>query len=209
MPSSPARRTFATRVTAAKHGVRFATIVALAGLAAPPLASAQAGLQAQADECARLARAKDYAAAAACQKKMMRQAMDARPANAPQGPRENRAPSAADTTTVHEPAAATQPDANAETQRALDCTTLNTEATDGPDYAYRLTNNCDRPVTVHLCLAEGPQQPSRKRDTRLPPGESVRWVFAKRGRYEPMTVYNACFKAEQCITPGPVACRDA
>lgn len=193
----------------------------LLGLLMPPLASAQTGaanaaaadLQSQAQECARLARDGDLTAASACQKKLMSAVQAAMPA--PEDMRRMQQDiqeqhKAADENTRHATQDAQQA-ADAGHQRALDCTTLKSSSgkAGGSGYGYSFSSACDQPVTVHLCVADGPQEPSRKRKARLQPGESVRWTFAKRGGYSPMAIHDACFEPDQCAPPpGPVACRE-
>lgn len=190
--------------------------IALAGLVVSLVVSAQTddsgsmptGLQAQ--ECARMARSGDTAAAAACQQKVMRKAGATMPEHKRRIQQHKQPQETAGDKLPHETAPDSRQAGDAGHQRALDCATLSSESTDASNdgYGYVFTSACNQPVSVHLCLADGPEQPSRKRNARLQPGESVRWSFAKRGDYEPMTVYDACFDPEQCKAQGSVACRE-
>lgn len=204
----------------------FGSLISLFAIAQPHDASAApADLESQAQECLRLARSGDRAAANACQQKMMKavQAAMSEPEGMRRMQQESQGRNKAAEKETQPAAPATSQAAQTKHQRARDCTTLSSRSRGSAGdrsgrgsgkagesvYGYGFTNACDQPVTVHLCLADGPQQSSRKRQARLQPGESVRWEFAKRGKYSPLTVHDACFEADQCTSPpGPVACRE-
>lgn len=97
-------------------------------------------------------------------------------------------------------------------QRALKCAKFNGRSAGAGDaqHSYGFTSNCDQPVSVYLCFADGPDRPSQTREKRLQPGGTVQWKFAKQTKYTPLTVYDACFQEQQCgPQPSAIACRES
>lgn len=180
--------------------VAFLLIPALAGAQATPTA-----LEQKARQCEALAQAGDFAGMQACIAELEQQMNAAFPA--------------ADRGLIAEPvnpepaAPSAKPAQHPPDPQARQCVDIVTErgaaAGDHRQWRYRAVNACDRPVTVHFCVVDGPNRPSHRQQSRLAGGAETSWSFTLSDRYEsPLSVYDACFKAERCKPAGAVGCSE-
>lgn len=170
-----------------------------------------AAQQARMLECAQATHPKGSAAEAACEQKVLNAAKARLPAETQRMIQEGQRQRMAKKKAKQSTQAARQAVEDSH-QQALNCITFNSYGINSgqTSYSYAVTSSCDQPVTVRLCFADGPNQPSRTREARLQPGESVPWAFSKRDHYSPLVTYDACFQAEQCKQqPREIACADA
>lgn len=96
-------------------------------------------------------------------------------------------------------------------QAARDCTDLVSDfrpaGAGQREWTFRYTSACSQPVTVHLCVVDGPDQPSNRRQARLAPGGSQTWVMNFSDAYEsPLMESDACFDPANCQQAGPRNC---